>query len=123
MVIGTVVFVVYGQFDELAVEIAKSVGNINDKITIGQLASRVAKSTFEPYKCVLNNIKYIFTKNPTDAEVKKFGVKLGDILQSVAVPGPGGALATVLKFAPKLNKLMKKLEKYLVIALQRVLRL
>jgi hypothetical protein len=78
---------------------------------MGQLAAGVAKSSMEPYKYVFNNLKYIFTKKPTDAEVKKFGVKLGDILQSVAVPGPGAALTTVLKFAPKLAKLLKKIQK------------
>jgi intein/homing endonuclease len=55
-----------------------------------------------------NNTKWVWTGDPSNKEVKKYGNQLGTALQLVV--GSAGAMKAIVKFVPKLTKLLDKIK-------------
>jgi RHS repeat-associated protein len=116
------------QIDDLAMGILSSLGDISGlfkyktldalwqtvkaiakgKISFKDIARSFVSSVTGPFMYLYNNTKWVWTGDPSNKEVKYYGNQLGTALQLVV--GSAGAMKAIVKFVPKLTKLLDKIK-------------
>lgn len=75
---------------------------LNGDISVDDLVSALGDSAKDKIDYFAKNTKPVFTGDPTDEEVRRYGQEMGEILTLVG--GSAAALKLVAKVAPKLAK-------------------